>query len=125
MKKLLHILSICCLPATGCSDTATEIRQYIPGRYVNTYAHEYALGRDTITIEPFGDGGYTITRHTAFQRVRDGKRRPVEHSLRKYSGVYQPQTRTVFETRGGVTLYFDASAGQMKWGTAVYTKIDN
>ncbi len=125
MKRLLYLLSFSGLLVAGCSNGASEVKQYIPGRYVSNYAHEYASGRDTITIEPFGDEGYTITRHIAFQRIRDGKKKPMEHSLRKYSGVYQPQTRTVFETRGGVTLYFDPSAGQMKWGTAVYTKIDN
>lgn len=100
-------------------------KHFAIGTFVSAYRQEYAKGNDTIRISAFGEDGFTIRRHTVFNRIRNGKTWPAETEDKLYSGIWQQDSHTILETSKGVTLSFDPDHREMKWGASVYQKIHN
>lgn len=71
----------------------------IEGTYVSQESGEYSVSSDTLVIsmgEKIGDvQHFEIVRRSGFQMVRDGKLRPKQYRVRKYSGHFDEKASAV------------------------------
>ena len=122
---ILHVIAVSLF---GCVTSATkdEVRPFIPGIYTRHYKDEYTDSYDTISIHLVtqdGSAGYVIVKRSRFQKL-DDKGHPVPgHELKKWMGVYEEESKTIWLQTAGKRIYLDPAARELKIGTEPYKKL--
>ncbi|MFB9843938.1 hypothetical protein [Mucilaginibacter ginsenosidivorans] len=102
-----------------------QVRDFIPGTYVNQAQSAYSIASDTLLLIPDEHAGnlYQVVRGTGFQRIRDGKLQPKEYKVKTFSGVWDEAKQILQITQDGSILVFQPDAQTLTVGTAVYHKL--
>lgn len=126
--KILLFAHIVVLLLYGCSlvSKKNEVNPFIPGVYVRHYTDEYTDSYDTLTIKLItteGSEGYSVIKRSGFQKSgNDGKKFP-GYELKKWTGVYDDKTKTVWLQKAGKSMWFDPTKAELKMGDEPYKKI--
>lgn len=108
----------------ACQSKSAKVQAFIDGLYVNHAQSAYAIADDTLTFTHTDGQHYSITRHTGYRAIRDGKLLPKKYKLEKAEGDYDPQTNLLNETTTGRVFRFDPDKGVLLLKQAVYHKIN-
>jgi hypothetical protein len=125
MKNLKQtgLLFSIALVLVGCS-RENQVKSFMPGTYVKSVRGEYSWASDTLVIADLGDNNYRITRHTAYQLIRNGKTLPKQHHTETLTGSFDEQRQVLMDLTKGRTFSFDADKGLLVVnGKGVYTKL--
>lgn len=103
----------------------TSTRAFIPGTYVNSASGPYSIAYDTLIIHAMDqkEGTYRIYRKTAFQRIREGNKLPLERESEQWMALYNQQTQSMEETKTGKLITLYPEAGRILVGSREYLKI--
>ena len=127
-KTQLFSLAVCAASVLiGCRQGHNKTIDFIPGTYTNHAEGEYSVAYDTLIIQPL-DGKsatYRIYRKTGYRRIEGGKLLPPEHKTEEWTAMYNPETKSMQETKKGrmITVYPDA--GRILVERREYKKIKN
>jgi hypothetical protein len=125
MKNLVIIIGLMvlgCALLFGCS--SDEVRDFMPGTYVNSAGGEFSVASDTLAIELLEGNNYVIHRRTGFNLITDGKLGKREYEVEKWTAVYSSDTQVLTETKKGKLISFFPDRGSLSVGRRVYKKID-
>ncbi|NOW95853.1 hypothetical protein [Mucilaginibacter sp. SG564] len=108
----------------ACQGGTAEAQSFIDGMYLNHARGIYAIADDTLIFTHTLDKYYIITRHTGYQRIRDGKLLPKMHKLERVEGDFDRQSNLLRETTAGRVFRFDPDKGILILKQAVYRKLN-
>lgn len=120
MKTTLILFAFALTLVFGCN--SDHIRPFIPGTYTDEYSHEYGTSNDTLIIRATKGNHFTITKRTALNRIRNGKKGLREYKSETWQAVYDEQSKTLTETRKGKILTFFPEANKMMVDSREYKK---
>jgi hypothetical protein len=120
--SLVAFLLICSCNTVVSND---ETMQFIPGTYVRQNDGEFGKSYDTLsfTLQNESAKQYKIERRFLYARVIDGKPLEPEYRQQKNSGIYNPQTKTITESRSGKIYSFDIKKGVLYSGPNEFKKL--
>jgi hypothetical protein len=126
--KLIVFAHMIVLAIYGCGLIATkdEVQPFIPGVYARHYGDEYTDSYDTITIKPMvtaGSNGYTVTKRSRFEKLTNEGKTKLGYDLKKWTGIYDEKTKTLWLQAPGKRIYFDPNEGELKIGEEPYKKL--
>lgn len=109
----------------GCTP-GSELRAFIPGRYVSHAQGEFSISCDTLIIHSAGHSGevYRMERRSAFRRVEQGALQPRERKREVWTGHLEEESRTITESRRGKRIRFFPEGGYLLLERRTYQKID-
>jgi len=108
----------------ACNSKSHQIKDFIPGTYVNQAQSVYSMANDTLEITPDAqtENSYHIIRKTGFNRVLDGKLQPQEHKVKAFTGIWDEQKQTVTITQNGIVLVFQPGGNKLMIENSEYRK---
>ncbi|TCC88592.1 hypothetical protein EZ428_18295 [Pedobacter frigiditerrae] len=118
--KLLLGLSLC-FALANC--TRDQVRDFMPGTYVNSAGGEFSIASDTLKIELVEGNNYQVWRSTGYNLINDGKVGNRELEREVWSCAYSTATKTLTELKKGKTISFFPKIGILKVGRRVYQKM--
>jgi len=109
----------------ACNSKIHEVKDFIPGTYVNQAQSAYSIANDTVQITPdtLTGNAYHIVRKTGFCRVSGGKLQPEEHKIKSFTGIWDGQKQTVTITQNGIILVFQPGGSKLKIENSEYRKL--
>lgn len=126
--KIVLFTYITVMMLCGCSiiTQKDKVRSFIPGVYVRYYTDEYTDSYDTLTIKTItteGSKGYIVIKRSHFQKLGNDGNKFSGYGLKKWTGVYDDKTKTVWLKEPGKEIYFDPANNELKIGTQSYKKL--
>lgn len=117
-----------CLLLISCNNliSSDNIKNSIPGTYSSSWTTEFSESIDTLLIEPLmkqGSDTYSITRRTHVSFFKDARNRNPEYKIARWTGSYDPRSKTVVVNNNARVLSFDPVNKEMKMGTKAYRKL--
>ncbi|RZK43356.1 MAG: hypothetical protein EOO90_03605 [Pedobacter sp.] len=123
MKTIKFLLGAAlCFYLASC--TGDEVKDFMPGSYVNRAGAEFSVASDTLTIELVEGNNYRVDRRTGFNLIRDGNLGAREFATEEWTCAYDPGTQILTELRKGKMLTFYPKDRSLKVGSRVYQKIN-
>jgi hypothetical protein len=124
MKAIKLLLGLCsCLALASC--TKDEVRDFMPGTYVNSAGGEFSIASDTLKVELAEGNNYIIHRRTGYNLISDKKVGPREYETQQWSCAYNTATKTLTELSKGKIITFYPDSGSLKVGRRIYQKSTN
>lgn len=122
MKAIKIILALgLSLGLVSCA--SDEVKDFIPGTYVNSEGGEFSIASDTLIVELVEGNYYQISRRTGYNLIRDGQVGEREYETEVWTCAYSPVTRTLTESRKGKIISFYPEKGALQVRRRVYEKI--
>lgn len=105
MKTRLLSIALAATMLGACNPGADRTRDFTPGTYTNHAEGEYSVAYDTLIIQPLdGESAtYRIYRKNGYRRIENGKLLQPERKAEEWTAVYNPETKSMQETRQGRT----------------------
>ena len=123
MKAFKFLLGLCsCFALAGCS--SDEVRDFMPGTYVNSAGGKYSIASDTLKIELIEGDSYQVLRSTGYNLISDGKIGKREYGTELWSCTNSPDTKTLTELKKGKLICFFPEKKTLAAGRRVYKKIN-
>lgn len=123
MKAIKLLLGLCsCFALASC--TKDEVRDFVPGTYVNSAGGEFSIASDTLQIELAEGNNYVIHRHTGYNLISDGKVEPREREAEVWTCAYSQATKNLTELRKGKIISFFPEKKALTVGSRLYKKIN-
>jgi len=123
MKAIKSLLGLClCLALASCR--RDELRDFMPGTYVNSAGGEFSIASDTLKVELVEGNNYQVLRRTGYNLISDGKLGARKRETEVWSCAYGPSSNILTELGRGKMLSFFQKDGALKVGQRVYKKID-
>jgi hypothetical protein len=91
---------------------------------VSHFKGEFSISRDTLIIAERSGSDYTIDRRSAFQKIRNGKVKPVELKSSTFLGEYDDKQQRIITYPEGKVFTFGNKKGILLLGKREYKKID-
>ncbi|MGK6353169.1 hypothetical protein [Parapedobacter sp. DT-150] len=123
--RMLTMLLAAATMLAACNTGADRTRDFIPGTYTDHAEGEYSVAYDTLIIQPL-DGKtatYRIYRKTGYRRIESGRLLPPERKTEEWTAVYNPETKSMQETRRGRTITIYPDAGRILVERREYVKL--
>ncbi len=111
----------------GCKEKAPEpAPPFLPGMYVSQAENEFCRIVDTLMIQKTSLGGtaYQVTRKSAFQRIRQGERKPVEFQFEQWQAGYDPSHGVLVSTGKPPEIRYSAEKHKVYQGEWEYKKVE-
>ena len=100
-----------------------EVKDFIPGTYVNSAGGEFSIASDTLVLELVEGNNYVVHRRTGYHLIAEGKVGPRENETEQWSCIYDESKKTLLETRKGKIISFYPEKGALLVGRRVYEKV--
>jgi hypothetical protein len=100
-----------------------NVKDFIPGTYVNSAGGEFSIASDTLILELVEGNNYVVHRRTGYHLIAEGKVGPREYETEQWSAVYDTDKKTLLETRKGKIISFYPDRKALQVGRRVYDKI--
>ena len=126
MKNYIFLMALAILGLTAChSESSGNIKDFIPGTYVNQARSDYSIANDTLIIEPGKntENIFLITRKTGYRRITDGKLQPLQHQVKHWSGEWDEQKQILQVMQTGSFLLFQPDKDSLLNGSSEYWKL--
>lgn len=109
----------------GWHDEPEKAPPFLPGIYTCISRNEFCRIDDTLTIRRIrmGEDDYTVTRSTAFVRIREGKWAAPEYTHQRWKVSYQGDGKLMSFDGSDTMLYFPAT-NHLNKGYCFYEKIE-
>ncbi|WP_214071882.1 hypothetical protein [Mucilaginibacter sp. dw_454] len=122
------ILKIILLPISllaACGGKSREVRDFIPGTYVNHAQSAYSIADDTLVIkaDALTENGYQLTRRTGFSRVLNGQLQATQHKTKVFTAVWDEAKQTLQITQNGLIILFQPGGHQLEIANSKYRKL--
>lgn len=121
-NKLALLCYFLCIVFYSCS-SQTDTKDFIPGIYVREVKNEFSVGRDTLVISPFNTNTFSIIHKGSYQRIKNGKLKPVERKYENWTATYDNNKQVLQEIKKGKVFLFDQSKNILFVGKSPYKKI--
>jgi len=105
------------------SCTSDEVKDFIPGIYVNSAGGKFSIASDTLVLELVEGNNYQVFRRTGYHLIRDGKVGPREYKTEIWTCAYSQATKTLTESRLGKIISFYPENSALQVGRRVYEKL--
>lgn len=127
MKMIILFSFIVCL-LVGCTafTGSHDVKEFIPGTYISSWRTEFNASTDTLLIEPLvehGSESYLITKRTFVIYFNGDKERDPTYKITRWTGLYVPESKTLFVNNNGKVFSFDPVKKVMKVGPTIYKKL--
>jgi len=125
MKVFIKIMLLPISLWAACTSKQQQIKDFIPGTYVNHAKSEYSVADDTLVInaDALTETGYQVTRKTGFSRILNGKPGPEQHQVKSFTGIWDEQKQTLQITQNGILLLFQPGANGLEVQNSKYKKL--
>jgi hypothetical protein len=125
MKRLFSIVLLPVSLWAACTNKQQQLKDFIPGTYVNHAQSEYSVADDTLIIkaDALTENSYQVTRKTGFSRVRNGQLQPAEHKAKVFTAVWDDGKQTLQITQNGIMLLFQPGGHQLMVQNSKYRKL--
>jgi hypothetical protein len=125
MKNYLLILMIAALGLAACHSENSNLKDFVPGTYVNQARSDYSVANDTMIIEQGKntENIYLITRRTGYRRISGGKLQPLQYQVKHWSGEWDEQKQILQIIQTGNPLLFQPNKGSLLNGSSEYRKL--
>jgi len=100
-----------------------QVRDFMPGTYVNSAGGEFSVASDTLILKKIEGNNYQIFRRTGYNLIRDGQIGAREYETDVWTCAYSPATKTLTESRHGKVISFYPDRGALQVSRRVYEKI--
>jgi hypothetical protein len=109
----------------ACTNTQKQVKDFIPGTYVNHAQSAYSIADDTLQIMPdaLTENSYHVVRKTGFSRVLNGQLQAPQHQVKSFTGVWNVRQQTMQLTANGVILQFLPDSSELRVENSTYHKI--
>ena len=101
-----------------------QVRNFMPGTYVNSAGGEFSIASDTLVVELLEGNNYQISRRTGYNLIRDGQVGEREYETEAWACVYSPATKTLTESKKGKIISFYPERGSLQVSRRMYKKIN-
>jgi hypothetical protein len=123
-----HIIYSMLLPISlwaACTNKQKQIKDAIPGTYVNQAQSAYSVANDTLVIQadPLTENNFQVTRKTGYRRILNGQPGPEEHQSKTFSGIWDDSKQTLQLTQNGIILLFGPGARQLEVQNSKYRRL--
>jgi hypothetical protein len=101
MKTIKLVILICCAALiTACTNSKNP---GLSGMYVNQSQSEYSVAADTLIIDAvsLADKTYSVERHVAYQKIRNGQKQPTQFKKENWQAVWNSDQQVLAETEYG------------------------
>jgi hypothetical protein len=123
MKTMRFLWGLCLgFSLAGCS--RDEVKDFMPGTYVNSAGGEFSMASDTLKIELIEGNNYVVHRATGFHIISEGKLGAREYETEQWSCAYSKATKTLTELRKGKIISFFPEREELSVGRRVYKKLN-
>lgn len=125
MKKYAYLLLAGCLSFAACRSKSDQVRDFIPGSYVNSAKSEYSTANDTLVIAPdqASENVYSITRKTGYQLLREGKPGPMLHKTKRWTATWNRDGQVLTILQTGKQIRFLPDQHGLVNGNSQYRKL--
>jgi len=109
----------------ACGNKNQQVKDFIPGAYVNHVQSAYSIADDTLQI--IGDAAtgnnYRISRETGFIRIISGKLQPKEQQVKQLNGLWDMQKQILQIMQNGIILIFQPGDHKLVIQNSGYRKL--
>jgi len=120
----MRFLIILTIVAISCNSITSNIKEFIPGVYIQHFEGLYSKGDDTLIISKIdGINAHLIVHNCTFQKIRDKQVLAPEHTTENWSAVYNPRDKILYEQKWARMLSFMPDSNKMFVGGSAYHKI--
>ncbi len=105
------------------SCTSDEVKDFIPGTYVNSAGGEFSIANDTLVLELVEGNNYLVFRRTGYHLISDGKLGSREYEIEVWTCAYSQATKILTESRRGKAISFYPDRKALQVNNRVYEKI--
>ena len=121
--KTINILLALGLSFALASCASDEVRDFIPGTYVNSAGGEFSIASDTLILERIEGNNYRVFRRTGYNLISNGKVGLREFETEVWACAYSPATKTLTESRKGKVISFYPDRGVLQVSRRMYEKM--
>jgi hypothetical protein len=124
--KRSNVFIILVLTIMGCNSSVKQhtVRDFMPGMYIRTIHHEFAIGSDTLVLKPLQGNSYAILKWAGFQRILNGKLAKSEHTAEQWTALYEEKDKVLLEQKHGKIMSFDPPNNSLFLGGTEYKKVN-
>lgn len=92
----------------GCKRDQRSVKDFIPGTYVKLAQSQFSIAYDTLLISQVKNGGdaYLVTRKTGYRRLGKHKVFPVQHQVKRWTGIWDEKGLCLHVLQSGNVLLF-------------------
>jgi hypothetical protein len=103
-----------------------EAPPFLPGMYVNQSENEFCRISDTLIIQKMslGGTGYQVTRKSAFQRIRQGKKMEVEYQGEQWQAGYDGSHSVLLSASKATEIGYSTEKNKVYKGELEYEKVE-
>ena len=103
-----------------------EAPPFLPGMYVNQSENEFSRITDTLIIQKMslGGSGYQVTRKSAFQRIRQGKKMEVEYQMVQWQAGYDASHSVLLSQGNAPEIRYSTETNKVYKGEWEYEKVE-
>ncbi|MHB8206991.1 hypothetical protein [Mucilaginibacter sp.] len=122
------IVKIMLLPISllaACNSKSKQIKDFIPGTYVNFTKGEYSICYDTLHVIPdaLTENFYHISQRTGFRRIINGKLQAKMDEIKSFNGLWDEQKQIFQFTQNERILIFQPGGNRLMMGNNAYRKL--
>jgi len=121
--KTINILLALGLSFALASCASDEVRDFIPGTYVNSAGGEFSMASDTLILERVEGNNYRVFRRTGYNLISNGKVGLREFETEVWTCAYSPAAQTLTESRKGKVISFYPDRGVLQVSRRMYQKM--
>src|ERR1700677_763799 len=105
MKTIINMILSPLILLAACSSPQKQVKDFIPGTYVNHAQSAYSIADDTLVIkvDPLTEDHYQVTRKTGFRRLPSGA---PQYKSKTFSGTFDEQKGTLQLAENGLVILF-------------------
>jgi hypothetical protein len=121
LKTILLPISL----LAACGSKSREIKDFIPGTYVNRAQSAYSIADDTLVIkaDALTENSYQVARKTGFNRILNGQLQTAQHKTKVFTAVWDDRKQTLQITQNGIMLVFQPGGNQLTVQNSKYRKL--
>ncbi len=123
MKAIKLLLGLA-LSSALASCAGDQVRDFMPGTYVNSAGGEFSIASDTLKVELIEGNNYVIHRRTGYNLITDGKIGLREYETEQWSCAYSKATKTLTESKRSKIISFFPEKQALQIGRRLYQKIN-
>ena|SRR5450631_3630931 len=127
MRNIMIVYSVWWFLFLSCKQpTAVQPPAFLPGIYVDQYETDFCRVVDTLVVKKKSRDGaeYQVIRKSSFQRIRQGKRMPVEYDVEQWECGYDGSKKILLSDDKAKEVDYLPEENKLYRGNMGYEKVE-
>ena len=122
MKTIINMIVSPLILLAACSNPQKQVKDFVPGTYVNHAQSAYSIADDTLIIQAdaLSENHYQVIRKTGFRRLPAGQ---PQLKTKTFSGTFDEQKGTLQLAENGLVILFQPAGHQLEIANSKYRKL--